>query len=318
MALAAGPALASSAPRAMVQAAINPMAPAVSTQAPAPPPPASTTAPGTGLGSAPDLSGLVGQDGAYQQANADYTAALAAAAGNRDAAINAALINYGAVPDIGSIGQQLGLSQDQINAITGGIGSATSQLANQYTQSGDSVLGQLNQAHQRAIDTLRAQLAGRGTLESGATGVGLGLEGQNYQQNMSKAYQALMQSLLGYENNYDTTAERARNALENAASAAYNRAATLAEKYPGLYSGNPSQVAYNLGAAEAGGTPLSTGALSRSGLGVGGALNPNDPYNGSSINGVVPVERGAPSAPRVDRNGVTLTNPYTTGRKRFG
>lgn len=190
--------------------------------------------------SAPGLSAPgIGQDPGYAQAEADEKAALAAAASHRDSATNQAFIQFGGVPDFSSIGAALGLSPAQISSILGEIDPNTRALADQYTKSGDSVLGRLNQAHDQALSSLRAQLAARGTLESGATGVGTGLENRSYQGNLSGAYSNLMNSLLGYQSDYLNAEQSARSGLESAASDAYNRAVQMAEQYPGLYSTVP-------------------------------------------------------------------------------
>lgn len=178
----------------------------------------------------------IGNDAVYQQALADEQAALAAAAAQRDASTNQALINFGAVPDLAGIGAKLGLTPAQIAAITGGINGSTKPLADQFTQSGDSVLAQLNKAHDMALSQLKANLAAHGTLESGATGIGVGQSNQNYQLGLSQAYQQLIGNLLGYQGSYLTAQQQAQQALEQAASDAYNRAVTEAQNNPGEYS----------------------------------------------------------------------------------
>ena len=226
--LAAGSGLVGSAPASLIRSFTGGGGAAPSPTPSAPSPSAPSAAPNRG--------NIVAQDPAYGQAQADYQAALAAASGNRDASTNQSLINFGAVPDFGSVGKSLGLSDAQISAITGSIDPNDQALASQYTTSGNSVLGQLNHAHDVALSQLRAQLAARGMLESGATGVAAGAEGHNYQTGLSNAYSNLLNQLLGFQNNYLSADESARTALENSASSAYDRAVQMAEKYPGLYT----------------------------------------------------------------------------------
>jgi len=125
----------------------------------------------------------------------------------------------------------------------GEINPETGGLANQYTQAGNSVLAQLNRAHDQALKQLSSSLAARGALESGATGVGVGQENQNLQQGMSNAYEQLLNNLLGFQNDYATAAGGARSNLENSLSSAYDRAVQMAEQNPGLYSSTPSPMA---------------------------------------------------------------------------
>jgi len=189
---------------------------------------------------APDYQNALAQDPAYQQAQANYQAAITAAGAARDAGTNQALIQFGAVPDFASVGAQLGLTPGQIAAITGEIDPSTSTLADQYTRAGDSVLGQINQKHSQALAALRAQLAARGMLESGATGVGSALEGQGYQSNLTSAYNNLLNSLLGLQDTYEKSAETGRDTLQRALEAAYNTAVGAAEKDPGAYAQPPT------------------------------------------------------------------------------
>lgn len=301
--LAAGSALSGTAPASLLPPYMKPLpASAPTTAAPAPaaaPPPSQSS-------SVPDLSYLVSRDPVYTQAQADEKAALAAAAAQRDASINQSLIGFGAIPDLGSLGRSLGLTPDQIGMITGSINPETGALANQYTGTGNSVLGQLNHAHDQALKQLRANLAAHGTLESGATGVGVGQSNDSYQQGLSSAYQQLLSALLGYEGNYANSGQSALTSLQNAASDAYNRAVQMAENGLGGQATTtpatiPRQIDYQNGQTAAGMDPSSVGFLTRAGIGAGGATNSDDPA-------AVPK----PPKPYV------LPNYYETGRKRFG
>lgn len=250
-------------------------------------------------------------DVVYQQAVADEQAALAAAASQRDAAINQALVQFGNVPDFASIAKSLGLSQDQINAITGSLNPETGSLADQYTKSGNSVLAQLNQAHDQALSQLRANLAAHGTLESGATGVGAGLENQSYQHGLSNAYQTLLSNLLGYESNYTNSANSARTALENAASSAYDRAVQMASQLPPptTHTTTSSPAA----APPAGTRPSDVASSSLAAFNNSGGVS--NPYSAlaarsAGLNALYGLGATKPRA--------NVSNAYTTGQKRFG
>ena len=249
------------------------------TPPPPPPPPPPSSSDG---GTTPDYNNILAQDPVYQQAQADEQAAIDAARAQRDAETNQALIQFGAVPDIGSIGASLGLTPAQISMITGGINDSTAALANQYTSAGDSVLGRLNHAHDQALNQLRASLAARGMLESGSTGVGVGLENQNFQQGLSQAYQQLLSGLLGYQNDFAGSQRSAEDALRQAAGDAYDR---------GVQSGA--------------GDP---GTGSR-----GFSAPPDDRPSGTSPT----VQYPAPPKPKAPKP-PALPNPYSTGQKRFG
>lgn len=281
---------------------------------PASPPPSAAPAPASsgGASATPSDPYDIKNDVVYHQALVDEQAALDAAASQRDAAINQALIQFGNVPDFSSIAKSLGLSPDQINAITGSLNPETGSLADQYTKSGNSVLAQLNQAHDQALNQLRANLAAHGTLESGATGVGTGLENQAYQHGLSNAYQTLLSNLLGFESNYTNAANSARTALENAASSAYDRAVQLAGQLPppgggGGGGGGGSSAPPPAGAQSYGSIPASI-------------VNRIVPH---AIAGGEPVSEhglgmGYPTAQVAAKPKAQLSNVYTTGQKRFG
>ena len=255
----------------------------------------------------------IANDPAYAQALADEQAALAAAASQRDSAINQALIQFGQVPDFASIAKQLGLSDDQINSISGSINPETGALADQFTQSGDSVLGQLRHAHDVALAQLRASLAARGMLESGATGVGTGIDNENYQHGLSQAYQQLLGSLLGYENDYTNSSNSARTALENAASSAYDRAVQLAGQYTGSGGGGGGGGGGGTPAPPPGSRPSDVASSSYAAFqNAGGTSNPYTALAARSA-GLNALYGLGSTRPRAN-----ITNAYTTGQKRFG
>lgn len=248
---------------------------------------------------------LLTQDPAYLQAKSDYDAALAAAAASRDASTNRALVQFGVVPDFASIGKGLGLSDAQIKAITGELNPETGALANQYTASGNSVIGQLNRAHDLALKQLKASLAARGVLESGATGVGVGQENQNLQQGMSNAYQQLIDNLLGYQNDYAGAAGTARSNLENSLSAAYDRAIQMAQQMPGYGSSEPG------GAVSA---PAVGSAPPPGYAPIGSTVAPSAAPNTYDVGGVQikpPTVRIAPKPKPI------IADPYATTRKTY-
>lgn len=271
----------------------GPTPPASSPAAPPPPPPPSGSSSGSGS-STPDPNNLLAQDTAYIQAQADYKAALDAAGASRDSNTNQALIQFGAVPDFSSIGKSLGLSDAQIAAITGEIANGTGALANQYTQSGNSVLAQLNHAHDQALKQLQASLAARGALESGATGVGVGQENQNYQLGMSNAYDALLKNLVGFQDSYANAAGTARGTLTSALDSAYQRAVQMAEQNPGAGSSTPPP-------------PPGPGGASLPTSSVLARVAAGNPTTVAKVAATVGLPKRRP-----------LVNPYVTGQKVYG
>lgn len=239
--------------------------------------PSAPTAPvgGAPKDTSPDLTSLLSSDPGYIQAKSAYTAATGAAGGALGQGITQALINFGAVPDLASIAAQYGLTPDEVQALTGAIPANTGELAAQNTQSGDSVLARLQQTHDEALNSLRASLAGRGMLESGATGIGTKLEDQNYNQGMYDAYQTLMSTLTGDYGNYTSAMNAASGNLATAAGDAYSRAEAQAQKTPAAYippatvpvgttNPTPAQKTILDNAAVAAGEPIS-----EHGLGMG-------------------------------------------------
>ncbi len=244
---------------------------------------------------APDLTSLLTSDPGYIQAKTAYTGALGNATGALGQGVSQALINFGAVPDLNALASQFGLTPQQVTALTGAISPGAAGLAQQYTQSGDSVLAKLNQAHGQALDALKASLAGRGMLESGATGIGTRLEDQNYQQGMASAYQQLMGILTGDYGNYTNSINAAQGNLATAAGDAYSRAEAQAAKNPSAYIPPPAPIALGPGApivTPAAKTAVDTAAvaagqpISEHGLGMGAipaikkASKKSNPYLG--------------------------------------
>ena len=259
---------------------------------------ASTAPSGGGSGSPapaqPDLTTLLTNDPGYIQAQAAAKAGDATALATRNANINNALINFGAVPDFASIGAQLGLTPDQISAITGAINSNTGALATQYTNARDSVLAKLGDAHTQALNSLRATLAGRGMLESGATGIGTRLEDTNYQQGMASAYQTLLSALLGDQSAYAGALNTDQGNLATAAGDAYQRAIQQAATNPAAYIP---------------GGPPAAAPSQHPGSGV-------QPFTPSPTNFMTDASSSGPE--RIAAQATRIANAYTSGRKRFG
>lgn len=175
-----------------------------------------STAPAPAPSAPPDYTGLINNDPVYKQTQADIAATHAADQGALDDLRKRALVNYGAVPDIG--GYQ-GLTGD----LSGSMTDLVRGLAGENTASGLSTTARINKAHTDAVDAVKSALTARGLLSSGETGYQLGEENNSYQQAGYDALQQLIDLLSGGNRSFlDAEAQR-RSTLAQAASDAAGR-----------------------------------------------------------------------------------------------
>ncbi len=180
-------------------------------------------------GATPDLSylsdpsWLLGHDSIYAQAMQNYQAQLDADKANLSSVLNQLLINYGFVPDLGSIASKLGISGDNLGALLGALDPHTAALAQENTKAGTSILGRLGNANSVANASITGALAGRGLLDSGDAGFRLGQQNLRYSQGMYDAFQSLMKSIGGGEQSYATDVNKIMGQETSAADQAYQR-----------------------------------------------------------------------------------------------
>ena len=184
----------------------------------------------SGGSSAPyDYMGNILNDPIYKQEMAAIAAQGIASAAQRKGSIDRALISFGEVPNLSNAITGLGLSPSSglFSSINSDVDQMTRQAAAGLTQSGLSTVAKLATGHTTALDTLMSQLAARGIVRSGATGVGVGLENTNYAQGQYDARSNLLSYLSGVQQAWEQAKAQqdaaAALALENAA----NRQMTL-------------------------------------------------------------------------------------------
>jgi hypothetical protein len=255
--------------------------------------------PGTGGSTAPttpDYASYITSDPGYQQALAASQAGDQNARALLQSQLNSALINFGGTGDFAAQARAMGMSPDQIAQLSGLINPETGSLA---SANKNSTLSMLSQAHDQAIQSLRASLAARGALESGATGVGVGLEDNHYQQGVSSAYSALMNALSGYGSGYANSVNTDAKDLSTAAGNAYATETALAQKDPGMFTPPPPPPT---------GNPVANASL----------VPPPGHATPQTISEHGAGQNAASLVTKASRSKKVMPNAYTTGRKEFG
>jgi hypothetical protein len=165
-------------------------------------------------GSTPDYSALVKGDPLLAQELADLSAGGIQSQAQRDQAIKAAIINFGAVPTLGG-------------DLAGIVDPLTSSLAEKNTQAGLSLTSRLDAAHQAALSNMQYALAARGMTHSGAVGVGAGLEGEQYKQARFDATNQLLNYLAGVQSAFAEAQRQQALAANQAREGAFGRAVDM-------------------------------------------------------------------------------------------
>ena len=150
----------------------------------------------------PDYSSLIQNDPAFSVLKQQIGAQQTQDAATRAQSINQSLIQYGAVPDFATAGQQAGLSSSAIQQLLGDIDPNTAGLAQQNTSAGLSTTAQLAAKQQQAMLALRNGLAARGGLSSGEDPYQTGLQDTAYAQAQNSALQSLLGAINGYDQTY--------------------------------------------------------------------------------------------------------------------
>lgn len=172
--------------------------------------PGSTSVPGF----IPDYASLIANDPMLKQTQADLGANNVTDAASRNAAINRALVQFGAVPDAQKASSVLGIDFGSL------IDPTTTGLAakNQF-----STEAQIEKANKQGISQLRQALAARGGLRSGALGIGLQQLTDARGQAENDATQQLLDALSGYQSQYAAGVRAAQEQLRAEQQAAAQR-----------------------------------------------------------------------------------------------
>lgn len=212
----AGLGAAASAAGAMALFGARKLAGASPRKIPGPPPITFTTG-----GVTPDYAGLIQADPIYSQTQANLSAQGIADNAQAKAAAARALIGFGAVPE--------GLDPTLARLVD----PTTAKLAADNTAEGLSTVAQLDRAHQRNLRAGTENLAASGTLESGATGVMLGQELQDYKANQVAARQQLIDTLASLNSSLASNEAGRQQQLAQAAQDAAGRVQQLYPAWPG-------------------------------------------------------------------------------------
>lgn len=174
-------------------------------------------------GNHPNYGALANSDADYQY----YLSNLLPAQRNlltqrRRDAIRNAIIQWGVVPSGVAAADQYG-----------DIDASTAASAQNLTSQGLSTSAQLSHAHARALELLRAQMAGRGILSSGETGYQTQEEGLHHAGQVNEAINQLLGIVSGasgdYASGYNATEQERVNQLQGAAGRATANNPTTAD-----------------------------------------------------------------------------------------
>lgn len=130
-------------------------------------------------------------------------------AGDRKQQTDAALQQFGEIPDLTGAIKGFGLdpNSDMYKMLFGDIDQPTRDAAKQLTDAGLSTVAGLNRSHATDVQSLLDQLAARGTVQSGATGVGLGQADQTASQNQYAARSSLLNYLTGVQHAFNQSVQ---------------------------------------------------------------------------------------------------------------
>ena len=160
----------------------------------------------------PDYQALLQNDPGYMALKQTLSAQGTTNQAARNAAINQALIQYGAVPDLAKASSVLGIPTDQLQGI---IDPATAGLAAQNSKAGLSTTARLQQQEDQAMLGLRNNLAARGALSSGDDAYRTNLQNQAYTQAQNDALNSLLGALTGDQQSYVSADQGIQNQLSN-------------------------------------------------------------------------------------------------------
>lgn len=183
----------------------------------------------------PDYQSLLANDPGYMAIKQTLSAQGTTNDASRKQAINQALIQYGAVPDLNSVSTQLGIPLAQLQAL---IDPATGALAKANSDAGLSTTAQLAHQEANAMRDLRNNLAARGALSSGDDAYRTNEQNLNYSIAQNNALQSLLGALTGANQSYLTNQSNIDTQLTNG----LTQALSGLEANP-IYT--PSSLSYN-------------------------------------------------------------------------
>lgn len=163
----------------------------------------------------PDYAKLINDDSLLGQQRVDLAAGGIASAAERKAANDRAYIQFGEPLDLTSTVNGLGLDRNSplFQSLFADIDPTTQNAAQALTNSKLSTSYGLRAQHEGNLDTLLSALAARGSVRSGATGVGTGIENQNYLGSQFSARNSLLQYLAGVQAAFGQSEQARQNQL---------------------------------------------------------------------------------------------------------
>ena len=177
----------------------------------------------------PDYSSLMRGDPMYLQYLSDLSSEGVSSSAQRAAAVRKALIAYGLIPEVS------GLSAEQQGWFGADVDPSTRQAALANTQEGLSVEAQLDRTNERSRAGLARNLAARGMLDSGALGVGEGLEAERDKQARYTAANELLDYLGSAYAGFAQSERERQRALYQAQQEAFYRQVAQNPAAPGYY-----------------------------------------------------------------------------------
>ncbi|MCI0408083.1 MAG: hypothetical protein L0191_05865 [Acidobacteria bacterium] len=184
-------------------------------------------------------SGLVGDY--LNQARSDFAAASGADAASRDAALRKFIISYGAVPDF----NQLGISASARGFLEKALDQKTRDLALKNYAEGTAIKARMDKANEVAQRRIPAQLAARGLLHSGQTGVDLAEQAQNYKIQGFDTLNEMLGGIEGTVGNFlENERQRQRELAEAAMRAAEGAYGDFGDSYLGDGYGGSQGLVY--------------------------------------------------------------------------
>jgi hypothetical protein len=201
----------------------------------------------TGATYTPDYGNLIQQDPAFSVLKQQLSAQGTQDAAQRQQAINQALIQYGGVPNFGSVAGQLGLSPSALQQLMGDIDPHTAGLAQQNTAAGLSTQAQLQHQQEIAIRSLRNNLAARGGLSSGEDAYQTNEQDLSYSKAQNQALQSLLAAINGYNQTYTTNQQNEQAQLTSGMQQALQNQEALGTAVPTMLHYNAKTGKYDSG-----------------------------------------------------------------------
>ena len=152
------------------------------------------------------------------------------------------------IPNFNSLGQSLGLTQQQIQMLQQDVSPQVQALAQQNTAGGLSTEAQLAHQQEIAMRGLRNNLAARGALSSGEDAYQTNEQNQNYALAQNKALQSLLGALGGYQQNYLTNQQNEQQQLNQGLTTAEQNEMALPQNQGFQLHYNPRTGKYTSGA----------------------------------------------------------------------